>query len=526
MERLMLNARNFLMHGRVVAAAVVMIGCVARVDAQFVPGANGTGLGFVAKANVDQPYGPAALAGMNSLQNSMARQHLNVATSGSLPRGPLARLVLNPDPTPGAPPFALTDQAGVIQRYVEPVPGVDLDSYVDNVVVVRHDTGKTLLASQLELPPQPMYPMLGEKSGISELMPLTNHERNVGEGADIKRAQFADEDDTTVQLLSDSEEISEGESNGSAGQSSKIEALNDPVGADGEHLSTLDLELVPGPLECDPSYGSPHLGGPVFPGLDGAQPCSECGNIHMAGECTPALVGPGMPLVPEPPQLCRYYASAEINLLRTHIGESAHGKLSEKYELSPRITIGFNETEKIDGRVRYWHYSQDTPVLGGGRIDVEMDVLDVEATNLLASPRFEVLMGGGLRMAGIDLTDANNAGAGADLLGMTVFAEGRTPLCTYQDGRIAWVFGGRLSILGSDWGGDAGNNFTGGSHQDDNLVVHELHAGVVYGVRRFDYDFHARLGFEIQNWHSDALSQTGSDSIGFLGPGFQVGAGF
>jgi hypothetical protein len=233
-----------------------------------------------------------------------------------------------------------------------------------------------------------------------------------------------------------------------------------------------------------------------------------------------------MPLVPEPPQLCRYYASAEINLLRTHIGESAHGKLSEKYELSPRVTIGFNETEKIDGRVRYWHYSQDTPILGGGRIDVEMDVLDVEATNLLASPRFEVLMGGGLRMAGIDVTDANNAAAGADLLGMTVFAEGRTPLCTYQDGRIAWVFGGRLSILGGDWGGDAGNNFTGGSFQDDNLVVHELHAGVVYGVRRFDYDFHARLGFEMQNWHSDALSQTGGDSIGFLGPGFQIGAGF
>jgi hypothetical protein len=155
-----------------------------------------------------------------------------------------------------------------------------------------------------------------------------------------------------------------------------------------------------------------------------------------------------------------------------------------------------------------------------------MDVLDIEATNLLASPRLEVLMGGGLRLAGIDVTDAFNRAAGADLLGMTAFAEGRTPLCTFQDGRIAWVFGGRLSILGGDWGGDAFNNFTGGSFQDDNLVVHELHAGVVYGVRQNEYDFHARLGFEMQNWHSDALSQTGSDSIGFLGPGIQVGAAF
>jgi hypothetical protein len=57
--------------------------------------------------------------------------------------------------------------------------------------------------------------------------------------------------------------------------------------------------------------------------------------------------------------------------------------------------------------------------------------------------------------------------------------------------------------------------------------VHELHAGVVYAVRHSDFDLHARFGFEMQNWHSDALSQnSGHDSIGFLGPGIQVGAGF
>src|SRR5690349_12482364 len=37
----------------------------------------------------------------------------------NVPRGaPLARLVENPDQTDGAPPFALTDQTGTIQRYV------------------------------------------------------------------------------------------------------------------------------------------------------------------------------------------------------------------------------------------------------------------------------------------------------------------------------------------------------------------------------------------------------------------------
>jgi hypothetical protein len=71
--------------------------------------------------------------------------------ASSRPR-PLARLVHNPDPADGSPPYALTDQAGTIQRYVEPVPGIDLEPYVGYAVIVRHDTGRTLLASQLELP--------------------------------------------------------------------------------------------------------------------------------------------------------------------------------------------------------------------------------------------------------------------------------------------------------------------------------------------------------------------------------------
>ena len=72
-----------------------------------------------------------------------------LAGSGTAQR---ARLVHNPKPTAGLPKYALTDQSGTIQRYVEPVDGIRLESYIDQVVVVRHDTGRTLLASQLDLP--------------------------------------------------------------------------------------------------------------------------------------------------------------------------------------------------------------------------------------------------------------------------------------------------------------------------------------------------------------------------------------
>ncbi|TWT88169.1 hypothetical protein Mal64_16460 [Pseudobythopirellula maris] len=66
--------------------------------------------------------------------------------------GLLAILIRNPRTADGAPPFALTDDYGRVRRYVEPTPGVDLDASVGQRVRVRHDTGQTLLASQLELP--------------------------------------------------------------------------------------------------------------------------------------------------------------------------------------------------------------------------------------------------------------------------------------------------------------------------------------------------------------------------------------
>ena len=87
--------------------------------------------------------------------------------------------------------------------------------------------------------------MLGERSAISELMPLDNHDRNGGEVSGIECTQFADDDDTTVQLLADAEELPDGVANGSSRLSGTIEPLKNRAGADAEYLSTPDLEIVP-----------------------------------------------------------------------------------------------------------------------------------------------------------------------------------------------------------------------------------------------------------------------------------------
>lgn len=62
------------------------------------------------------------------------------------------RLVRNPHSDDGSPPFVLVDRYGGIQRYIEPISNVDLESHEGEIVGVRRDTGDTLLASQLDLP--------------------------------------------------------------------------------------------------------------------------------------------------------------------------------------------------------------------------------------------------------------------------------------------------------------------------------------------------------------------------------------
>src|SRR6476646_4821985 len=124
-------------------------------------------------------------------------------------RAPMARLIQNPDQTDGAPPFALTDQTGTIQRYVEPVPGIELASHVGQVVTVRNDTGATLLASQLELPPPALRPMVGNPDDrYATATDAAGSWRRASEPAGaVQQVQYVDNDDSSVQLLPDDSSV-------------------------------------------------------------------------------------------------------------------------------------------------------------------------------------------------------------------------------------------------------------------------------------------------------------------------------
>ena len=402
------------------------------------------------------------------------------------PRGPLARLVENPDQTAGAPPFALTDQTGTIQRYVEPVPGIELAAYVGQVVVVRHDSGPTLLASQLELPPQPLAPMdtgSGQFGSMRAAARNANSARRANLDGGVEQAQYVDNDDSSVQLLPDDVPLPGG---GSAGPIAPIPL--EAIGP-GSEYPTFPGQMGP-PEMAGPGFG-PECYGPMQYGpgamqpypapMMGMQPCPHCGRFHGGPGFGPNA-GESPACDQCEPKRSRFTADVELKLLRPQFSEDVVGKLSEEYQFSPRIILAGRGLGNFDGRVRYWHFGRETNVLGGDDVKLKFDVLDIEATHEFDGRRSQLTLGGGVRLAGIHFTDVNDEEAGGDFIGLTLAGDGLTPLGGFPGGHFGLVYGGRLSILAGDWGGDDNSLFVDEQERSDNLLVHELYAGVELGA--------------------------------------------
>lgn len=435
-------------------------------------------------------------------------------------RAPMARLIENPDQTEGAPPYALTDNTGTVQRYVEPVPGVDLAAHVGQIVAVRSDTGPTLLASQLELPRETLYPMVGDLPGERYPMPIgrATNARRPARRYGVEQTQYVDDDDSTVQLLPDDVAMPAG-----GGSTPPLEMLGNR-GQFGAYPGPgmPDVMCGPGcdPQFCDPMQSGPGMMSPCGGPMMGA--CPQCGGYHDGfNSC-------GCNSDVQDSQQMSIYADVDFMFMRTRISEDVVGKLSETYEFSPRFILGVQNVGPANGRIRYWHYGRNTRVLGGGDVRFDFDVLDIEAVHHIGGRRSEVDLAAGIRLANLELRDTSNLQSYSDMIGLTMAADGLTKCHTFSSGGyIGWVYGGRLSLLGGDWGGDEDSLFIDHGIHDDNVLVTELYAGVEAGRRCGNFELNARAVFEIQNWRSDVLAQNAAlESISFLGPGLQIGAEF
>jgi hypothetical protein len=442
-----------------------------------------------------------------------------------MPRGPIARLVKTGGDESGLPPYALADQAGAIQRYVEPVPGIDLEAYVNQIVTVRHDTGETLLASQLELPSQSLLPMIDE--GFTKVAGLKGgRTANDGKRSDhqVQQAQYIDNDDTTVELIEDGATAATGgvvvpEGAVPAGA---IYPDGTPVMYPGQPMAS-SMAMPGPPMGAAPGYYDPMLS--PYPDAYGMTPQyggypGDFAGYQSMGFVQPFGQAPGQPPRARP----RIYGELEINFIRAHIMEETLGKLSEKYEFSPRFILGFSNVGNLNGRVRYWTYGRGTNGLDPeDSVHIDLDVWDIEATHRFGGTGSQVELAAGVRFAKLEIHDADLDASGTDLVGITAAADGWTPLFSCSQGCLGWNYGGRLSILAGDWSGD--NELVDELMRDDNVVVHELYAGIGFTRCCRNVDLNARLGFEMQNWHSDVLSEEDA-SLGFVGPGVEIGAQF
>ncbi len=218
-----------------------------------------------------------------------------------------------------------------------------------------------------------------------------------------------------------------------------------------------------------------------------------------------------------------YYAEVQFMFLRAHVIESAMGKLSEQYQLSPRFVIGYESPCKLGGRIRFWHFDHLTPnmTVPADVFGLEFDVYDIEGTTSFGTDRTELIIAGGFRWTDARITVGDEAVAN-DMPGITFAADVRGIICDRCKWELVSIAGARWSLLGGDWHGSANGYFE--SNRDDNLTVTEIYGGFEYMHHTRRSDVFARIAMEVQSWHSDVASQTGGgDSINFMGPGLHIG---
>jgi hypothetical protein len=224
----------------------------------------------------------------------------------------------------------------------------------------------------------------------------------------------------------------------------------------------------------------------------------------------------------------RITADVELMAMRTHFSDDVLGKLGEHYELSERVVLGAENAHGIGGRIRFWTYDRTTPNLqGGSSLGADYTVTDFEGTTHFGTQWFDFILAGGIRFADIRLDIDSGSTRSNQMPGATFAIDMRSTICRDETHGFEWhsVGGARWSVLGCDWRskGTALIDET----RDDNVVATEVYGGFECSQCCRGHNLYARLVFEAQNWRSDALGEnTGIDSMGFVGPGLNLGVNY
>jgi hypothetical protein len=232
----------------------------------------------------------------------------------------------------------------------------------------------------------------------------------------------------------------------------------------------------------------------------------------------------------------------EVYAARPHSSMGIRGALNTDlhfdYEATPRIWVGYQGTNGLGLRMRYWEFDQieSGSAINGGTDSIAYDtfVIDLEAIDTMQiNTDWTVTLAAGFRFVDFTETRAALDAAGApitthsfdgDSFGATIGAEVRRPLWNclvgYASARGSVLFGDQ-----SEFTGPTGTTLV--DFETDNVYsITELALGLDWTRQTSrGAEFFVRAGYEVQFWDNFTGEPgfDGGESIGF--EGFVLGAG-
>ncbi len=265
--------------------------------------------------------------------------------------GSIALLVRTATDDVSAPPYALLDQFGQVQRYVEPSPGIDLANYLGRRVRVLHDTGETLLASQLEL----------------------DFEAPLVMQADAELEELPAQGDSLEPIASDT----------LSPESVEPIMLDELPFPTSRAMPTTEYRFDDRPIGTMPA------------------PCESCGRRRCTGCTQPSAVTTPKLHADAEFLFMRYYRADGVRTGYVNAGTGAPEDIDFDHDLAPRFTLAYGGSGELGARVRYWQFDQTAgPVNGGStsQLDVDTYSLDFELfERRRLAPQWTVEFSGGLR---------------------------------------------------------------------------------------------------------------------------------
>lgn len=401
------------------------------------------------------------------------------------PSGEAAKLVRNPASEAGAPPFALEDPAGRVVRLVEPTPGVALADFVGQKVRIRHDTGRTLLASQLDLPISATQPLR-----VAQL-PTADSDKSVLKNSNgTNGVEPLPEPNVPEPIVL--EEI--------APELGAGEILPLPSNSQSVEPSELQFPSLLAPTEsCPHCQAEGALAPAPRPAVRGgaAKPCARCrsGRVHSPLNCPTCSRGnAGLDF------------SADLLFLRAH--ETTAADSGSGYDTATRWEIGYSGAWRQRLGLRYFEYGTNTRL--GGLIDVETLDLEYQQSYPLGCCG-EWSLSGGLRWTEYDERTNNFAFGYSNSIGPLLGLSLRTPATRWADGfvnlRQSWQFGEPYR--------------RGASVGRGTFSISELQVGLEHRRKMQIGDGFVRGTFETQYWNG--IHTGGTGDLGLVGFGIGVG---